>query len=295
LNYWEIKDRLLEGFSLPDGYYLILSLNKQIDMNAHFFQHVPFEGIGNIEPWLIAKGYEITSTQFYKNSQLPDYQKIDLLIIMGGPMSVNDEAKYPWLVAEKQFIRNCIEAGKSVLGICLGSQLIANAMGASVYRNHEKEIGWFPVKGIEHPDPLTFRFPYTFEVFHWHGDTFDLPKGAVRLARSETTENQAFQLGKSVVGIQFHPEATPALLQEMVSHGRSELVVSNYVQSEKDILGIRPQQYHVISSLMGEVLTFLVSASPPGPSPIGEGEQGAGGEGGEARISKRFYPPTARQ
>ena len=112
-------------------------------MNAHFFQHVPFEGIGNIEPWLIAKGYEITSTQFYKNSQLPDYQKIDLLIIMGGPMSVNDEAKYPWLVAEKQFIRNCIEAGKSVLGICLGSQLIANAMGASVYRNHEKEIGIF--------------------------------------------------------------------------------------------------------------------------------------------------------
>ena len=246
-------------------------------MNAHFFQHVPFEGIGNIEPWLIAKGYEITSTQFYKEAQLPDYEKVDLLIIMGGPMSVNDEAKYPWLVAEKQFIRNCIEAGKSVLGICLGSQLIANAMGASVYRNHEKEIGWFPVQGTEPSDDLTFRFPSTFEVFHWHGDTFDLPKGAIRIARSAATENQAFQLGKSVIGIQFHPEATPALLQEMVSHGRYELVASSYVQSEKDILGIRPQQYHVISSLMGEVLTFLVSASPPGP--LSNWRGGTGGRG----------------
>jgi GMP synthase-like glutamine amidotransferase len=231
-------------------------------MRAHYFQHVPFEGIGNIEPWLIAKGYEITSTRFYKAAELPDYKKVDLLIIMGGPMSVNDEEKFPWLVAEKEFIRNCIEAGKPVLGICLGSQLIANAMGAKVYRNREKEIGWFPVKGIEHPDPSTFRFPYTFEVFHWHGDTFDLPEGAICLASSEATINQAFQLGKSTIGIQFHPETTPALLQEMIPHGRHELVPSNYVKSEQEILGIRPQQYQVISSIMGEVLTFLVSASP---------------------------------
>lgn len=228
-------------------------------MNAHFFQHVPFEGIGNIEAWLSAKGYEITSTQFYKSPKLPDPGKVDMLIVMGGPMSVNDEDKFPWLATEKQFIRNCIEAGKSVLGICLGSQLIANAMGAMAYRNSEKEIGWFPVKGIEPPDLLTFRFPYTFEVFHWHGDTFDLPKGAVRLARSEATENQAFQLGKSVIGIQFHPEVTPELLQEMVSHGRSELIKSRFVQSEKEILGIRQQQYQIISSLMGEVLTFLTA------------------------------------
>jgi GMP synthase-like glutamine amidotransferase len=139
-------------------------------MHAHFFQHVPFEGIGNIEPWLITKGYEITSTQFYISSQLPDYKKVDLLIIMGGPMSVNDEDKFPWLVAEKQFIRNCVEGGKPVLGICLGSQLIANALGAKVYRNREREIGWFAVQGTEPPNVTTFRFPATFEVFHWHGD-----------------------------------------------------------------------------------------------------------------------------
>jgi len=230
-------------------------------MNAHFFQHVPFEGIGNIEPWLLAKGYEITSTQFYKTSQLPDYKQVDLLIIMGGPMSINDEDKFPWLIAEKEFIRKCIEAGIPVLGICLGSQLIANAMGARVYRNPEKEIGWFPVKGIEPPDPSVFRFPYTFEVFHWHGDTFDLPLGAIRLASSKATQNQAFQIGKSSIGIQFHPEITPALLKEMLSHGRQELVKSDYVQSEQEIQGVRPEQYQVISSLMGDVLAFLTGKS----------------------------------
>lgn len=233
-------------------------------MNAHFFQHVPYEGIGNIESWLNAHGYKISSTQFYKSAQLPDPEQVDLLIIMGGPMSVNDEDVNPWLVAEKQFIRNCIEAGKAVLGICLGSQLIASALGAKVYRNSEKEIGWFPVMGIEPPDSSTFRFPYTFEVFHWHGDTFDLPKSAILLASSEATKNQAFQLGKSTIGIQFHPEATPSLLNEMLLHGRTELDRSRFVQSEKEILGIRPQQYQVLGSLIGEVLTFLVPVLPPG-------------------------------
>lgn len=226
-------------------------------MNAHFFQHVSYEGIGNIDPWLRSHEYEISSTHFYKITQLPDYKKVDFLIVMGGPMSVNDEAKFPWLAGEKRFIRNCIEAGKPVLGICLGSQLIANAMGARVYRNKEKEIGWFTVQGTEPPDAETFRFPSTFEVFHWHGDTFDLPPGAVRIARSEATENQSYQLGKSVIGIQFHPEVTPALIQEMVSHGRQELASAKFVQSEEEILGVGTQQYQVISSLMGEVLSFL--------------------------------------
>jgi GMP synthase-like glutamine amidotransferase len=230
-------------------------------MNAHIFQHVPYEGIGNIEPWLRDKGYEITATYFYKHDQLPDPDQVDLLIIMGGPMSVNDEDVYPWLVKEKQFIRRNIESGKSVLGICLGSQLIASAMGARVYRNPEKEIGWFPVQGIEPHDPMIFRFPSTFDVFHWHGDTFDLPPGAAHIAKSEACENQAFQIGGSVIGIQFHPETTPGLLEEMVLHGRHELVISRHVQSEKEILGVRPQQYQVIQSLMGEVLAFLTGGS----------------------------------
>jgi GMP synthase-like glutamine amidotransferase len=226
-------------------------------MNAHIFQHVSYEGIGNIEPWLLSHGYDITSTHFYKQAQLPDYKKVDFLIVMGGPMSVNDEDKFPWLVKEKQFIKDCIGAGKPVLGICLGSQLIANALGAMVYRNREREIGWFSVQGTEPPDVATFRFPATFDVFHWHGDTFDLPPGAVRIATNDATENQAYQIGNKVMGIQFHPEVTPASLQEMVSHGRHELVKARHVQTEDEILGIKPQQYKVISSLMGEVLGFL--------------------------------------
>jgi GMP synthase-like glutamine amidotransferase len=197
------------------------------------------------------------ATHFYKSIQLPDPEKVDLLVIMGGPMSVNDESEYPWLIAEKRFIRECIGAGKSVLGICLGSQLIASALGARVYRNQTKEIGWFPVNGLLSPGRTTFQFPESVEVFHWHGDTFDLPPGAIHIARSEACENQAFQLGKSVIGIQFHPETTPGLLKEMVAHGRSDLVISKNVQSEKEILGVRPEQYQVISNLMGEVLTFL--------------------------------------
>ena len=226
-------------------------------MRAHFLQHVPFEGLGNIEPWLKAKRYEITVTQFYEQAQLPDPEKIDFLIIMGGPMSVNDERAFPWLVAEKLFIRNCIDAGKPVLGICLGSQLIANASGARIYQNHEKEIGWFPVQGVPSADSSVFRFPASVKMFHWHGDTFDLPPGAVHIARSEGCENQAFQIGKSVIGLQFHPETTFGSLMEMISHSGTELRLSKYVQSEKTILAAKKEQYEVLKNLMEEVLAFL--------------------------------------
>lgn len=226
-------------------------------MHAHFLQHVPFEGPGNIEPWLRAKGFEITATQFYKSAQLPDPEKVDLLIVMGGPMSVNNEVEFPWLVAEKKFIRECIGAGKSVLGICLGAQLIANTMGARVYPNHAKEIGWFQVQGIPSPDRSTFQFPPWTHVFHWHGDTFDLPNGAVCIARSEGCENQAFQLDRSVIGLQFHLETTPESLRQLVSHCREDLVPSKYVQSETEILSAAPEKYRVINNLMGEVLAFL--------------------------------------
>jgi GMP synthase-like glutamine amidotransferase len=228
-----------------------------IFMLAHFLQHVRFEGFGNIEPWLITNGYDISVTRFFKSPVLPDYHEIDLLVIMGGPMSVNDEGRFPWLVAEKQFIRDCINAGKSVLGICLGSQLIASALGAKVYANREKEIGWFQVEGIEPFDPSLFHLPDSLDVFHWHGDTFDIPAGAVHLARSKACENQAFQLGKKVIGLQFHLETTPESLAEMIRYSRKELVPSDFIQSENQILTYGPEKYRVINDLMGEVLGYL--------------------------------------
>jgi GMP synthase-like glutamine amidotransferase len=188
---------------------------------------------------------------------LPDVNEIDLLIVMGGPMSVNDDSIFPWLATEKQFIRDAVMSGKSVLGVCLGAQLIASAMGAQVYRNRVKEIGWFPVQGVSSSESSMFCFPSSVEAFHWHGETFNLPSGAIRLARSEGCENQAFQLGRSVIGLQFHLETTPESAREIVANCRAELLPSEYVQSEAAILDASPEKYRAINNLMSEVLSFL--------------------------------------
>jgi GMP synthase-like glutamine amidotransferase len=226
-------------------------------MRAHYFQHVPFEGLGSIEPWLVENGYKLTHTRFFESMDLPNHKMIDLLVVMGGPMSVNDEDKFPWLVAEKHFVREAIEFGIPVLGICLGAQIIANAMGAKVFRNPLKEIGWFPIHPVSSNSHSAFIFPESETVFHWHGETFDLPPGAIQIAMSEGCENQAFQLGKSVIGLQFHLETTPESARGIVSHCRDELVASRYVQTEEQILSASPDRYKSINQLMGSILAYL--------------------------------------
>ena len=226
-------------------------------MIAHYFKHVPFEDIGSIRSWLTSAGYTINSTPFFKSANLPALEEIDLLIVMGGPMSVNDEKRYPWLVPEKQFIRQMIVSGKPVLGICLGAQLIASAMGAKVYPNSVKEIGWFPIYGVSSSDKSIFRFPQSMQAFHWHGETFDLPTGSTRIAKSDGCENQAFQLGQSVIGLQFHLETTPQSAQDLVTHCRDELIPAPCIQTEKEILSAKPAQYQSINHLMDKILTFL--------------------------------------
>jgi len=111
-------------------------------LRIHYLQHVSFEGLGSIAEWVTSNGHELTSTQFFINSYLPEPADIDWLIIMGGPMGVYDEDKYEWLTAEKQFIKKAIDAGKTVIGICLGAQLIAKVLGAKVYPNQKRAIGW---------------------------------------------------------------------------------------------------------------------------------------------------------
>ena len=226
-------------------------------MRAHYLQHVPFEGLGSIEHWLETAGFAITCTQFFHPLTLPAVQEIDLLVVMGGPMSVNDEAAFPWLVAEKAFIREVIEAGRPVLGICLGAQLIASAMGARVYANPQKEIGWFPITGAASQDRSLFGFPASMDVFHWHGETFDLPVGATLLAQSEACRHQAFQLGSSVIGLQFHLETTAESARQIVTHCRDELVPAAYIQTEQAILSTPNERYDAINRYMGEVLSYL--------------------------------------
>lgn len=226
-------------------------------MRAHYLQHVPFEGLGSIESWLITAGYDVTRTALFETVAFPAVEDVDLLIVMGGPMSVNDEEIYPWLVAEKAFIRCAIELGRPVLGICLGAQLIASAFGARVYPNSEKEIGWFPVQGISHDVPELFRFPSSVDVFHWHGETFDLPSGATLLARSEACNNQAFQIGDSVIGLQFHLETIPKSARDIVENCRNELISSQYVQTAEEILSVDSERYRETNRLMSDILTFI--------------------------------------
>ena len=226
-------------------------------MRAHYLQHVPFEALGSIGTWLHSAGYEITSTPLYKSIIFPDLEEVDLIIVMGGPMSVNDEDEYPWLFQEKKFIRNAIDSGKRVLGICLGAQLIANAMGTKVYKNSVKEIGWFPVRDTSLKSASVFIFPPSTQVFHWHGETFDLPPGATLLASSVGCVNQAFQIGTSVIGLQFHLEATPQSAKEIVSNCRDEIISSHYVHTEEEILSVKKESYNTTNQLMSDVLLFL--------------------------------------
>ena len=144
-----------------------------------------------------------------------------------------------------------------MLGICLGAQLIAKAMGAAVYRTREKEPGWHPIQGVTSNDDSTFRFPAEATVFHWHGETFDLPQGARLLARSRACENEAFQLGSSVIALQFHLETTPDTAQALVSHCADELLPAQYVQTAQEILSVPAARYRSINGLMEEVLSFL--------------------------------------
>ncbi|MGQ1784245.1 MULTISPECIES: type 1 glutamine amidotransferase [unclassified Saccharicrinis] len=192
-------------------------------MHIHWIQHVPFEGLGNIEEWVITNNHQLTCTKQFNNDALPSLNSFDMLIIMGGPMGVYDTDKYPWLAEELEFIKSAIEADKAVLGICLGSQFMAASTGASVYPGPMKEIGWFPINIVSESAPFNFESSRP-TVFHWHGDTFDLPTEAVHLASTDEVASQAFMIGNKAIGLQFHLEQTEKTISGMVENCGQELV-----------------------------------------------------------------------
>jgi GMP synthase-like glutamine amidotransferase len=227
-------------------------------LKIHTLQHVSFEGLGCINQWITTKGHTVNYTKLYDNPQFPVLDEFDWLIVMGGPMGVYDEAMYPWLKEEKEFIRRAIEGGKTIVGICLGSQLIAEVLGAKVYPNKRKEIGWFDIQKTEFAksQPLLEQIEEQFTVFHWHGDTFDLPAGSERLFSSAVCLNQAFLYKKKVLGLQFHFEVTSHTLKEMIENGMSELVEDKTIQSATKIL----EQTNYIDSnnqKMFQILDYL--------------------------------------
>jgi GMP synthase-like glutamine amidotransferase len=218
-------------------------------MRYHCLQHVSFETPGLLIGVIREKGHSLRITDISQGEALPSTADFDVLIIMGGPMSIHDEGVHPWLRAEKELIAAAIREGKKVLGICLGAQLIAAALGARVYPNPQKEIGFWPVQWTEAAAvgpraagvrPAGVR-PTETVFFHWHGETFDLPAGAVLLASTPACVNQVFRLGNQVLGIQFHPEVTPEIIRAMIEHEGWELVDgvdASYVQSAEEMLAL---------------------------------------------------------
>lgn len=219
-------------------------------------QHVPFEGTGSIAAWLSERNAQVTRTSFFESAELPELKGLDLIIAMGGPMSVNDEDTLPWMKAEKQFIRDAIRLNVPVLGICLGAQLIANAIGSRVYGNREKEIGWFEIESTPSGKHV-FRFPPKATVFHWHGETFDLPPGSVRLARSAACANQVFQMGDRVIGLQFHLEMTPESIDSIIHNCRHELTEAAFVQTEPEMRSVHRGVLAENNRLMGDILSYV--------------------------------------
>lgn len=228
-------------------------------MRIHYLQHVPFENPGSMLQWARGTGHVLTSTHFYKNDLLPAQQDFDWLIIMGGPMNIYEEELYPWLADEKAFIREAIAAGKVVIGLCLGAQLIADVIGGKVTKNAEKEIGWFSVRLSEEvrKSPLFSFFPEQPVVFQWHGDTFStLPEGAQCIAQSEACKHQAFIYRKRVLGFQYHLENTPSIIQALVENCREEMILGTYVQTPEELLA-HPEYIEQNNCWMDRFLTQL--------------------------------------
>jgi len=275
-------------------------------MNIHYFQHVPFEDLGSIEEWAKCRGHRLSVTQLYATPSLPALADLDWLIIMGGPMNVYEIERYPWLAQEKRMIEQAIKAEKVVLGICLGAQLIADVLGAKIYKNRHKEIGWFPIQltPAGQQSPLLPGNPSELEVFHWHGDTFELPSGAIHLAQSAACVHQAFVYRERVIAFQFHLETTRRNAELLITHGKDELVDAPFIQTPEAMLSDEGR-FQRINQVMEKILDYLMllrgaerrsnldlspslPTSPPSPSPIGEGDGGEvrGSEGGVLRFAR---------
>ncbi len=228
-------------------------------MKIHYFRHVPFEYIGAIEDWANSKNHKLTSTEFYQNENLPKVDEIDLLIVMGGPMNIYEEEKFPWLKKEKEFIKNFIETGKPVLGICLGSQLIADVLGAKVKKNLQKEIGWHKIKLTDEAikSGIFGNEVNEFRAFHWHEDTFELPENSILLASSKACKNQAFIFKEKILGLQFHLEMTEFAAKILIENSKNDFDDSKFVQSENEILSAPKEGYEAMNNIIFSVLNYL--------------------------------------
>jgi GMP synthase-like glutamine amidotransferase len=230
-------------------------------VRIHVIRHVSFEGPGNIAAWALERGHHLSESDQSKGQALPAVDSFDLLVLMGGPMSVNDETAFGWLKPEKELVRQTLAAGKKILGVCLGAQMIASALGARVYPNALKEIGWFPLEAttMGKAHPLLAGLPAVLNAFHWHGETYDLPQGVSHLYRSSVCENQVYALGVQVLALQCHVEVTFESMQAMIDHGRDELDLQKpFIQAEAAMLA-QQEKLGLLKPLVFQLLDHFVS------------------------------------
>ncbi len=206
-------------------------------MRVHWLQHVPFEGLGCMEEWFLSRGHDLSCTRMFEAPELPSTNDFDWLVVMGGPMGVHEREKYPWLEAEIELIRETLERSKRILGICLGAQLMAAALGAKIKRSQHKEIGWFHVQSqAMGDDPLGKIMPPRFRAFHWHGETFDAPSDAKPLGSSEATSCQGFRSGPRGLALQYHLELRPQDVSQLTEACPEDLSPGPYVQDPEAFL-----------------------------------------------------------
>lgn len=190
--------------------------DRDSEMKISVLQHAAYEGPGEIALWAKRRGHALVEHHLYRGDALPETDSFDLLVVMGGEMNIYQYRDWPWLKPESAFIRSALEAGKRVVGICLGAQLIADALGARVVQNPEYEIGWLPVQWTDESRKVFPSLGAATTVLHWHGDTFALPAGATRLAASEGCAEQGFVIEEKCLALQFHMEVDPALAKRFV-------------------------------------------------------------------------------
>ncbi|MNW35308.1 GMP synthase [glutamine-hydrolyzing] [compost metagenome] len=229
-------------------------------MNILILKHFELGNYDVVHQWAEQRGYNAWIREAAIGLSRKEFDTADLIIIMGGPMSVYEEETYPWLIQEKEYILEAIRQNQKVLGICFGAQMLAELLGGRVYRHDHKEIGWHRISRTGENHPWLQELPEDFYSFQWHGDTFELPQGAVWLAQSEGCRNQAFAYNENTVGLQFHLETSPESVELMLHHWKDALVEAPYIQTKEQIVKEMDRSetaigilYSILDRIAGEI------------------------------------------